>query len=147
MEYDDALSTWTWATMAGLFWDGDRAFADSTAKRRAELIARDTLIRNLDSLSHLRLARHMSPQGLWDAMQGDTARASAAARWLRRNGHPLAGDFVDMVMASRAGRPDAETLRSRIDSVAFARLRTRYERLGLVPKRGVRVTREEVVHP
>ena len=36
---------------------------------------------------------------------------------LRRNDHPIAGDFVEVVMASRALRPDAATLRARIDSV------------------------------
>ena len=119
MEQNDVLSTWTWATMAALFWDGDSALADSIAKDRGDLIARDTLLPEQDSLAHLRLARHMSQQGLWDVMRGDTARASAAARWLRRNAHPLGGDFVDVLMASRSLRADAATLRARIDSVTL----------------------------
>ncbi len=117
MEQDDVLSTWTWVTMAALFWDGDSALADSIAMRRGDLIARDTLLPGRDALAQLRLARHVSPQGLWDVMRGDTVRAAAAAQWLRRNDHPIAGDFVEVVMASRALRPDAATLRARIDSV------------------------------
>jgi serine/threonine-protein kinase len=119
MEHDNVLSTWTWATMAALFWDGDRTLADSIAKNRAELIARDTLRSTPDTLAYLQLSRHVSQQGLWDVIHGDTARASAAARWLRRNDHPIGGDFVDLLMATRSGRPDAPTLRARIDSVAL----------------------------
>jgi hypothetical protein len=119
IEQDDVLSTWTWATVAALFWDGDRALADSIATIRASLIARDTLLPERDSVRQYRLSRQVAQQGLWDLMQGDTARASGAVRWLRRNNHPLGADFVDVLIATRARRPDAATLRARIDSVTL----------------------------
>jgi eukaryotic-like serine/threonine-protein kinase len=120
MERDDVLSTWTWAAMAAMFWDGDSALARSAVTRRAEVIARDTLPgARPGSLERLQLSRHISQQGLWDLMHGDTARAAAAVRWLRRSDHPLGADFVDALIASRAGRPDAAVLRARLDSVAL----------------------------
>ena len=122
LEQFDALSTWTWATMAALFWDGDNALADSTMRLRAALIARDTLRPLQDtSAQHLLLSRHLHQQGLWYVMRGDTARATQAVRWLRRQGsdQQLGADFVDVLMAARARRPDAATLLARIDSVTL----------------------------
>jgi len=119
MEQDDVLSTWTWAAFAALFWDGDRALADSIVEIRASVIGQDTLVAERDSLREIQLSRHVSQQGLWDLMQGDTARAAAAVRWLRRNNHPLGADFVDVLLATRTRRPDAATLRARIDSVTL----------------------------
>ena len=121
LEQEDVLSTWTWATMSALFWDGDSAFADSVVKVRRELIARDTLLRLRDprSPSAIQLSRHVSQQALWDVMRGDTTRAAAAVRWLRHSDHQLGADFVDAIIASRARRPEAEILRARLDSVTL----------------------------
>jgi len=65
------------------------------------------------------LSRHVSQQGMWDLMHGDTARATAAIRWLRINNHPLGADFVSAIMASQSRSPDADAIRARLDSVAL----------------------------
>jgi hypothetical protein len=88
-------------------------------KRRISLIERDTLLPVRDSLARIPLSRHVSQQGLWSVMHGDTARAAAAVRWLRRSTQPLGADFVDVLLATRARRPDAAVLLARIDSVAL----------------------------
>jgi tetratricopeptide (TPR) repeat protein len=117
---DDPLAFWTWAAMAALFWDGDTALARSVVRDRSERIARDTLRSSRDSVPPpLELTRHISQQALWDLMHGDTARAAAAVRWLRRNNHPWGADLVEVVPVSQSGRPDAQTLRSRLDSIAL----------------------------
>jgi len=116
---DDPLAFWTWAAMGALFWDGDTAVAHTAVRARTALIARDTSSRSLDSVNALLLSRHIGQQGLWDLMQGDTALAETAVRWLRRHNRWPSADLVEVLLASRTGRPDAEALRSRIDSIAL----------------------------
>ena len=65
------------------------------------------------------LSRHVSQQGIWDFMHGDTVRTAAAVRWLRKHGHPLGADFVSAIMVSQSQSPDADAIRSRLDSVAL----------------------------
>jgi len=120
MEEDDVLSSWTWATMSAMFWGGDTTIANEVVKNRIALITRDTLAALRDtSRSLLVLSRHVSQQGMWDLMHGDTARATAAIRWLRINNHPLGADFVSAIMASQSRSPDADAIRARLDSVAL----------------------------
>ena len=116
---DGALSNWTWATMARLFWEGDSAIANQRVRDRNAFIQSDTIgnHRTRNMPGPLEVARHMSQQGLWDYFQGDTARAGASVRWLRRHGQTLGADFVDVLLATRAKRADAASMRARIDSV------------------------------
>jgi tetratricopeptide (TPR) repeat protein len=118
---DGALSNWTWAAMARMFWDGDSLTAEQRVRDRNTLIAGDTIGQPTpgNMPGSIELARHLSQQGLWDYFHGDTARAAASVRWLRRNGDPLGADFVDVLIATRAQRVDASTLRARIDSITL----------------------------
>jgi len=120
MENDNALAAWTWATMGALFWDGDSVLADSAMRLRRAVIERDSMPPLQDTVvQYVQLSRQISQQAFWDVMHDDTARAARAVRWLRRTGfdHSLAADFVEVTLAARARRPDAETLLARIDSV------------------------------
>ena len=113
------IAYWTTSAMAALFWDGDSAAGAAAARERARRIARDTLGPSRDASSERGdLARHVAQQGLWDLLHGDTTRAAAAVRWLRRK-HPIGAVFVDAMLATKTRRPDAETIRSRLDSVAL----------------------------
>jgi TolB-like protein len=113
------LAYWTTAAMAALFWDGDSAAGEAAARERSERVARDTLGPSHEApVERGDLARHVSQQGLWDLLHGDTARAATAVRWLRHH-DALGADFVDALLATRARRPDAEVLRARLDSVAL----------------------------
>jgi len=118
LEQDDLLSTWTWATMAALFWEGDSSLATSVVQTRSAMIARDTMPDRLGKAApELQLSRNVSQQALWDFMHGDTARAATAVRWLRKHGHPLGAQFVEMLLAAQARSPNANQLLARIDSV------------------------------
>ena len=113
----------TFAMAGAMFSDGDRAFADSAARDLAETMSRDTLqvlSRNLVRRTSVAL----SLLSLWYLEAGDTARAGAAARWLRRHveGQPRNRVFLalpEMLIASRARRPEGARLRAFVDSVAL----------------------------
>jgi hypothetical protein len=106
---------WHHSAMAALFWDGDSSLGQASARARALLIERDTLGPSQKAREPSRL---IAQQGLWDLLHGDTRRAAAAVRWLRRE-RPLGADLVDALIATQARRPDAEAIRSRLDSVAL----------------------------
>jgi hypothetical protein len=108
---------WTHSVIAALFWDGDSAVGQASAKARARQIARDTLGPPLTAALHSELSRSMAQDGLWALLHGDTARAVAAIRWLRRD-LPLGADLVNVLYATQTRQPDAEAIRARLDSVA-----------------------------
>ena len=118
IEQDDLLSTWTWATMANLLWEGDSAIAISAMKDRVAIIMRDTMPGRAGQVpAELQLSRNISQQGLWDFMHGDTSRAAAAVRWLRKSDHPLGAEFVEVLLAAQTRSPNVNQLLARIDSV------------------------------
>jgi tetratricopeptide (TPR) repeat protein len=107
---------WTHSVIAALFWDGDSAVGHASARARALQIARDTLGPPPTLALHSVLTRSMELDGLWTLLHGDTARAGAAIRWLRRE-RSLGADLLDVILASQTRRPDAEAIRARLDSV------------------------------
>ncbi len=138
----------TWAVMYG---DGDRAEADTTARARADFLARDTVTdrayrpdstpgqanrdRNRDALSE------MNQEALWRWAHGSPKTAADLARRMRRHGDAAGADIVDMLLASDAGSPDAPALRARVATAAldgccdgnhhvYLLLATAYERAG-----------------
>jgi tetratricopeptide (TPR) repeat protein len=115
----DKVNLWTWTTMAALYWGGDTAVGQASARARAGLIARDTTHPPHNAKESLELSRHMTQQALWDVAHGDTARAVAAIAWLRVNANPVGADFVDVLLATATRRSDADTLRARLDSMAL----------------------------
>jgi len=108
---------------AAMFNDGDRVVADSVARSIARGLARDTL-RPLPSDAMRRTSALMSYQALWYLETGDTARAMAASDWLRRHvgGQPrnrALAVIPEMLIASRARRPEGVVLRALVDSSAL----------------------------
>ncbi len=117
-------SNFRWFAIVGaMFNDGDRAVADSSARDLARTLARDTL--RLLSRDMMRLtSASMTVQSLWYLAAGDTAHAMAAASWLRRHaeGQPRNGVLLvlpEMLIASRARRPEGAALRALVDSVTL----------------------------
>ena len=113
------------AIEATMFGDGDRAVADSSARDLARSLARDTLRRLLSPDALRRTSVAMTNLSMWYLGSGDTARAAAAIDWLRRHpegqGRNPRGFSVvpEMLIASRARRPDAAVLRALVDSMAL----------------------------
>jgi tetratricopeptide (TPR) repeat protein len=111
------------AILAALFDDGDRAIADSSVRRAAIVLARDTLgPMSADMAGEVEQA--MVSQAMWDIEHGDTARLRAAIDWLRRHGaeQPRSRGLIalpEMLVASRDGRPDGARLRAFVDSIAL----------------------------
>jgi tetratricopeptide (TPR) repeat protein len=108
---------------AALFDDGGRAFADSQARNRERELARDTV--GLLPPDQLRsTSSTMSVMSLWYLDRGDTIRARQAADWLRRHaeGQPrnrVLNVLPEMLIASRARRPEGAALRAFVDSAAL----------------------------
>ncbi|HEY0241261.1 MAG TPA: BTAD domain-containing putative transcriptional regulator [Gemmatimonadaceae bacterium] len=114
----------TFAMAGAMFSDGDRALADSAARDLAMTLSRDTL-RPLTRNEIRRTSVAMSLQSLWYLDNGDTARAAAAARWLRRHveGQPRNRVLLalpEMLIASRSRKPEGTALRALVDSIALA---------------------------
>jgi len=114
----------TFAMAAAMFDDGDRAAADSSARDMARTLAVDTL-RLLSRDKVRRTSVAMSLQSLWYLDVGDTARTRAASDWLRNHieGHPrnrVLSIMPEMIVASRARRPDGAALRAFVDSITLA---------------------------
>jgi hypothetical protein len=108
---------------AALFSDGDRAVADSAARDLARSLARDTL-RVLSPVALRETSAAMALQSLWYLKSGDTARAAAATDWLRRHAEGQSRNrvmsvFPEMLIASRARRPEGAMLRAFVDSSAL----------------------------
>jgi hypothetical protein len=108
---------------AAMFEGGDRDVAISKAREQELNLARDTL-RSLPPDAVRRTSAVISVQSLWYLDAGDTARARASADWLRR--HPEGGPrnrvlsvLPEMLMASRARRPEGAALRAFVDSVTL----------------------------
>jgi hypothetical protein len=106
-----------------MFNDGDRAVGDSSARDLARSLARDTL-RPLSPDALLQTSVAMASQSLWYLESGDTARAAAATAWLRRHveGQPrnrVLSVLTEMLIASRARRPEGVVLRAFVDSIAL----------------------------
>jgi tRNA A-37 threonylcarbamoyl transferase component Bud32/tetratricopeptide (TPR) repeat protein/TolB-like protein len=108
---------WTHSTIASLFWDGDSLVGDASARARAQQLARDTVRPPRSPAERAALSSALAQDGLWALLHDDTARAGAAIRWLRRERSPGA-DLVDVLLATRTRRPDAEAILARLDSVA-----------------------------
>ena len=111
------------AILAALFDDGDLAAADSAIRAAARSLARDTLA-PLESDALMRASEAMVSQAMWDLKRGDTARALAAADWLRR--HPTDQSrnralivLPEMLLASHARKPEGAALRAFVDSIAL----------------------------
>ena len=111
------------AILAALFDDGDPIAADSAIRSAARSMARDTL-GPLSSDALVRTTEAMVSQAMWDLKRGDTARALAAVDWLRR--HPADQSrsralvvLPEMLIASRARRPEGAALRAFVDSIAL----------------------------
>jgi hypothetical protein len=107
---------------AAMFGDGDRAAADSSARDLARSLARDTLpLLSGDVLRRVSVA--MTNLSMWYLGGGDTARAAAAIDWLRRHaegqGRNRFSVVPEMLIASRARRPDGAVLRALVDSMAL----------------------------
>jgi hypothetical protein len=113
----------TFAMAAAMFNDGDRAVADSSARDLARTLARDTLrVLSRDAVRRTSIA--MSLQSLWYLDAGDTARATAATRWLRRHSEGQPRNRVlfvlpEMLIASRARRAEGVGLRKLVDSITL----------------------------
>lgn len=110
------------AIAAAMFNDGDRAVADSVSRDLARTLERDTLgVLTRDGIRRTSVA--LAIQSLWHLEGGDTARAMAAARWIRRHlqGQPRNRVLValpEMLIASRARRPEGAALRALVDSIS-----------------------------
>jgi hypothetical protein len=111
------------ALLAALFDDGDRRTADSVARIVDRMLARDTL--GPLAPDALRLTSEaMVTQAMWYLMSGDTARAVRATDWLGRQhetGPRNRALYVlpEMMLASRARRPEGASLRAYVDSLAL----------------------------
>jgi tetratricopeptide (TPR) repeat protein len=106
---------------AALFDDGNRALADSQARNREEQMARDTL-RPMGPNEVRPASMTLSVLSLWYLDRGDTARARQAADWLRRHAQPrnrVLALLPEMLIASRARRPEGASLRAFVDSVSL----------------------------
>ena len=119
-----AVTTW-----AMLYGEGDRADADTTARARAEFLARDTLTEpphRPDSTADQASREHyqdalneVNQEALWRWAHGSPKTAADLARWMRRHGDVIRADIVDMLLASDAGSPDAPALRTRVATAAL----------------------------
>jgi DNA-binding SARP family transcriptional activator/TolB-like protein len=111
------------AIEAALFYDGERVVADSSARDVARGLARDTL-RPLSPDALRQTSAAMASQSLWYLERGDTARVASATDWLRRHaeGQPrnrVMSVLLEMLIASRARRPEGVILRAFVDSAAL----------------------------
>lgn len=111
------------AIEAGLYDDGERTVADSSARVFSGTLAGDTL-RALSRDAVRRTSASMATESLWYLDTGDTARAAAAADWLRRQsgGQPrnrVLSILPQMLIASHARRAEGAALRALVDSVAL----------------------------
>ena len=119
----DASSFLQFVLLAAMFDEGDRALADSSQQRLAEMVARDTL-RSLsrDGMKQLRTA--VATEAMWYLYSEDTVRAIKAADWLQRHREGQ-GEFrimsvvPEMLIASRARRAEGSILRARADSISL----------------------------
>jgi len=116
-------SFWQFAMEAALFNDGDRNAADSAARNLALSLARDTL-RILTSDALRQTSAAMAWQTMWYLKRGDTSRAAAASSWLRRHGEGQSRNralsvLAEMIITSRARRPEGIALRAYVDSMAL----------------------------
>jgi DNA-binding SARP family transcriptional activator/TolB-like protein len=118
--------SYTFRTMAldvATFDNGDRSLGDSSARDLARSFERDTL-GSLTPEVVRQISAPMSIVSSWYLETGDTSRAKAAAGWLGRH---LGGQrrnrvlsvLPDMLIASRARRPEGAALRAYVDSVAL----------------------------
>jgi hypothetical protein len=109
--------------LAALFDDGERAVGDSSARATAQSLARDT-IGPLTPDRWTQTIEAMVSHAQWSLAHGDTAHAVAAIEWLRRNSgnQPRSRGLAvlpEMMMASRARRPEGAALRAYVDSIAL----------------------------
>lgn len=118
--------SYTFRTMVldgATFDNGDRSLGDSSARDLARSFERDTLgPRPPDVIRQISAA--MSILSSWYMATGDTSRATTAAGWLRRHvdGQPrnrVLSILPDMLIASRARRPEGAALRAYVDSMAL----------------------------
>jgi DNA-binding SARP family transcriptional activator/TolB-like protein len=113
----------SFAIAAGVLEDGDRAVADSVALTQSRNLANDTLrLSTPDAVR--RTSASLSVQSLWYLDKGDTVRAKAAGDWLRRHtgGQPrnrVLSVLPEMLIASRARRPNGAPLRAFVDSIVL----------------------------
>jgi DNA-binding SARP family transcriptional activator/TolB-like protein len=111
------------AIFAAIFQQGDSALADSSVHRLAEAVARDTL-RTLSPAEMNRTSTAVVTETMWYLYNGDTVRAAKATEWLQRHHEGQAQQTPNAIMAvasqmlimSRARRPEGAFLRARIDS-------------------------------
>jgi len=109
--------------LAAIFEAGDRAVADSSERKLAEIVARDTL-RPLSRDEMIQLRTAVATEAMWHLYSGDTLRASKAADWLQRHrGGPsefrIMSVVPEMLITSRARRPEGALLRARVDSISL----------------------------
>jgi serine/threonine-protein kinase len=108
---------------AATFDNGDRALGDSSARDLARSFERDTLGPLTPDVVR-QISAAMSGVSSWYLEAGDTSRATAAAGWLRRHvdgqqRNRVLSILPDMLIASRARRPEGAALRAYVDSMAL----------------------------
>jgi len=112
-----------WAIFAAIFQQGDRAVADSSVHRLAEEVARDTL-RTLSRDEMNRTSQAIATEAMWYLYNEDTVRLTKAVDWLQRHHEGQAQQTPNrimtvasqMVITSRARRPEGVVLRAGVDS-------------------------------
>jgi DNA-binding SARP family transcriptional activator len=127
-ELDAAPFAQAFTTWAALFGDGDQAAADTSARARTLILARDTVSEPAhppDSSSdqatregYQNTLGEVNQEAIWRWMHGFPAVAATLAGWSRRHGDDRRADVVDMLIATDGRRPYAGGLRARVDSAA-----------------------------
>ncbi len=108
---------------AAMFSDGDRASAAASARDLEVSLARDTL-HALSPDAVRGNSPAMAALSLWYLDTGDTVRSAAASDWVRRHveGQPrnrVLSVLPEMLIASRARRPEGALLRAFVDSITL----------------------------
>jgi DNA-binding SARP family transcriptional activator/TolB-like protein len=100
-----------------LFWEGDTASAVDAARAFESILSGGTQERLDDRRkSYIRFSA-----ALWRLSHGDTSRVNDDIRALRRSptGRDPQSQLLDALLASIVGRPDAERVLTRLDSLAL----------------------------
>jgi DNA-binding SARP family transcriptional activator len=123
------LNSWNSTTLAALYGNGIRKTAEEIVQARTTWLAAHPLpavprprasrtfvsstVAGTYTIPAMRLQ-----QAMWDYHNGDTASASASARWLYERDFAWLGDVMQMLLATDRKRADAAALRARVDSLA-----------------------------
>jgi hypothetical protein len=119
----------TWDALLG---QGDSAEAETGARVRARLLARDTVsqparrpnstvapaARNAIQAGSQDARDAAFQEAIWEWAHGRLASSTNLTHWLRGHGDSVRADVSDMLIASDARRNDAAALRARLDSAA-----------------------------